>query len=55
MKEKMQAVAILCSPWATIVLIWVAFAYLAPCGCMGGCSPQNTPNRCITSGGASRG
>jgi len=33
-------------PWVTVVAIMLAFAYLAPCGCMGGCSPQNTPNRC---------
>lgn len=32
-----SAVAVL-GPWA--------FSYLAPCGCMSGCSPANTPNRC---------
>jgi hypothetical protein len=38
-------------PWALVLLVIGAFMYLAPCGCMGGCSPANTPNRCQSGGG----
>lgn len=46
MKEVLRMFAVQMGPLFVLFAAWMLFMALAPCGCMSGCSPLNTPNRC---------